>query len=53
VPDHESERQIASLPADLEYVNDGSLEDLKLWVVRILVPKLNFLALDDEGSALP
>jgi hypothetical protein len=53
VPDHESERQIASLPADLEYVNDGSLEDLKLWVVRVLVPKLNFLRLDDEGSALP
>lgn len=53
VPDHESERHITSLPVDLEYVNDGSLQDLKLWIVRSVLPKLNFLGLDDGGGALP
>lgn len=38
VPDHESERRIASLPVSIEYNNDGSIGDLRGWLADTLIP---------------
>lgn len=38
VPDHESERHIAELVPDVEYVNAGTSDDMSDWVKNFLIP---------------
>lgn len=38
VPDHKSERHIAELVPDVEYVNAGTSDDMSDWVKNFLIP---------------
>ena len=38
-PDHDSERHVQHIRADMEYNNIGTEEDLRKWVTEVLVPR--------------
>lgn len=37
-PDHDSERHVQHIRADLEYTNVGTVDDLRKWVTEVLIP---------------